>query len=54
MSEEGGSGGSGGGGGGGKSPIFDISMMRLDGFPVKLGDLMEGKKATLIVNVASK
>jgi len=46
---------SGGGGGGGKSPIFDVATAKLDGTPVnKLGDLIEGKKAVLIVNVASK
>jgi len=46
---------SGGGGGGGKSPIFDIATAKLDGTTVnKLGDLIEGKKAVLIVNVASK
>jgi hypothetical protein len=46
---------SGGGGGGGKSPIFDIATAKLDGTAIpKLGDLIEGKKATLIVNVASK
>jgi len=45
----------GGGGGDGKSPIFDIASAKLDGTPVeKLGDLIEGKKAVLIVNVASK
>jgi len=45
----------GGGGGDGKSPIFDIASEKLDGTPVeKLGDLIEGKKAVLIVNVASK
>jgi len=46
---------SGGGGGGGKSPIFDIATAKLDGTAVnKLGDLIKGKKAVLIVNVASK
>lgn len=46
---------SGGGGGDGKSPIFDIETAKLDGTPVKrLGDLIDGKKAVLIVNVASK
>lgn len=45
----------GGDGGSGKSPIFDFESAKLDGTPVKrLGDLIDGKKATLIVNVASK
>ena len=45
----------GGGGGDGKSPIFDIASEKLDGTPVeKLGDLIEGKKAGSIINVASK
>lgn len=44
-----------GGGGDGKSPFFDIASAKLDGTEVKrLGDLVDGKKAILIVNVASE
>lgn len=45
----------GGGGDGGKSPFFDIASAKLDGTEVKrLGDIVDGKKAILIVNVASE
>lgn len=45
----------GGGGDGGKTPVFDIASAKLDGTEVKrLGDLIDGKKAILIVNVASE
>lgn len=44
-----------GGGGSGKSPVFEIPTAKLDGTEVKrLGDIIDGKKATLIVNVASE
>ena len=44
-----------GGGDGGKSPFFEFATAKLDGTEVKrLGDLVDGKKAILVVNVASE
>ena len=42
------------GGDGGSSPFFQFSSKKLDGTSVSMGDLCKGKKATLVVNVASK
>jgi len=43
------------GGDGGKSPFFDFPSKKLDGTEVaRLGDLVDGKKAILVVNVASE
>jgi hypothetical protein len=43
------------GGDGGKSPFFDFPSKKLDGTDVaRLGDLVDGKKAILVVNVASE
>jgi len=43
------------GGDSGKSPFFEIPTAKLDGTEVKrLGDLVDGKKAILVVNVASE
>ena len=40
---------------GGKSPFFDFPSKKLDGTEVaRLGDLIDGKKAILVVNVASE
>ena len=42
-------------GDGGKSPFFDFPSKKLDGTEVaRLGDLVDGKKAILVVNVASE
>ena len=50
MMAEGGS----GSGGGGKE-FFEFPSAKLDGTEVKrLGDLVDGKKAILVVNVASE
>jgi len=43
------------GGDGGKSPFFEFPSKKLDGTEVaRLGDLVDGKKAILVVNVASE
>jgi len=43
------------GGDGGKSPFFEFPSKKLDGTDVaRLGDLVDGKKAILVVNVASE
>lgn len=42
-------------GGDGKSPFFEFPTAKLDGTEVKrIGDIVDGKKAILIVNVASE
>ena len=43
------------GGDGGKSPFFDLECKKLDGsWEGKMSELVSGKKAILIVNVASE
>jgi hypothetical protein len=45
----------GGSGDGHKSPFFEFPSKKLDGTEVaRLGDLVDGKKAILVVNVASE
>ena len=47
--------GAGGSGDGHKSPFFEFPSKKLDGTEVaRLGDLVDGKKAILVVNVASE
>ena len=44
-----------GGDGDGKSPFFDLETKKLDGsWEGKMSELVGGKKAILIVNVASE